>query len=83
MAKTMIGTVVSNKMQKTAVVTVESKQRHPVYQKVIIRHKKFKVHYDEPMTVAVGDMVEMTETKPYSKEVYFKIVKKLNEQKSK
>lgn len=72
----MTGTVVSAKMQKTAVVSVESKMRHPLYKKVIVRHKKFKAHYDN-MEVKDGDVVEIKEVKPISKEVHYLVTKKI------
>ena len=75
MAHTQTGTVVSAKMQKTAVVSVESKMRHPIYKKVIVRHKKFKAHY-ENMEIKDGDVVEITECKPIARDVHFKITRK-------
>jgi len=76
MARTMTGTVVSNKMQKTVVVMVERKFRHPEYKKVIVKHKKYKASVGEG-SYAVGDMVEMTETRPMSAEKRFIITKKI------
>lgn len=76
MAHILNGTVVSAKMQKTAVISVESKMRHPMYKKVIVRHKKFKAHY-ENMEVKEGDVVEITEVKPISREVHYLITKKI------
>lgn len=72
----MTGVVVSNKMQKTITVLIESKEQHPLYKKVIRRHKKFKAHV-ENMDLAVGDKVEITETRPISKTVTFQVTKKL------
>lgn len=80
MAHVLSGTVVSAKMQKTAVVSVESKMRHPMYKKVIVKHKKFKAHYDD-MEVKEGDFVEMTEVKPISREVHYLITKKIEKTK--
>lgn len=65
--KVRIGTVVSNKMQKTIVVAVEDRVRHPLYGKTIKRTKKFKVH-DENNVCNVGDIVKIMETRPLSKE---------------
>lgn len=75
MKKTMTGKIVSDKMTKTVVVMVESKFRHPKYQKVIIRHKKFKAH-NETEGLKVGDMVVIEETRPISKDKHFIVVKK-------
>lgn len=77
MKKKLIGKVVSNKMLKTIVVEVERKIVHPKYKKVIVRHKKYKVH-NEDKNIKLGDMVEIVETRPISKEKHFKVVKKLN-----
>ncbi len=60
------GTVVSNKMEKTVVVKVDRKMRHPQYQKVIVRSKKYYAH-DESDSLEMGDVVEITETRPLSK----------------
>ncbi len=78
MARTLIGKVVSDKMQKTVVVSVERKFRHAKYDKVIIRHKKYKAH-NEQKNISVGDMVEMTETRPMSCEKRFIVTKKIAE----
>lgn len=76
MKKTLIGEVVSTKMQKTVVVLIERKFRHPFYRKVIIRHKKYKAH-NENLELAVGDVVKIEETRPISKDKHFKVVEKL------
>ena len=68
-----IGTVVSNKMQKTIVVAVEDRVRHPLYGKTIKRTKKFKVH-DENNVCNVGDVVKIMETRPLSKEKRWRLV---------
>lgn len=60
------GVVVSNKMQNTVVVKVERKLRHPQYDKVIVRAKKYYAH-DESNALQIGDVVEITETRPLSK----------------
>ncbi|MCR4277333.1 MAG: 30S ribosomal protein S17 [Candidatus Roizmanbacteria bacterium] len=77
MKKTLIGKVVSTKMIKTVVVMVERKLRHPVYHKVIVRHKKFKAH-NEKLDLIVGDTVKIEETKPISRDKHFKVIKKIN-----
>lgn len=65
--KTRVGTVVSNKMDKTIVVAVEKKVIHPVYKKYVRRRVKFKTH-DETNDARVGDRVLIEETRPLSKE---------------
>jgi small subunit ribosomal protein S17 len=64
--RTKIGTVVSNKMQKTVVVAVENLVMHPMYQKYIKRTSKFLAH-NEGGEVNVGDRVIIEETRPLSK----------------
>ena len=76
MKKTLIGKIVSMKMTKTVVVTVERKFRHPVYHKVIVRHKKYKAH-NEKLDLKLGDVVQIEETKPISKDKHFKVIEKL------
>jgi len=80
MKKTITGKVVSNKMQKTVVITVEQKYRHPIYHKVIIKHKKYKAH-NEDKKLSVGDLVVIEETRPISKEKHFIVIKKLENKK--
>ncbi len=77
MKKKLIGKVISNKMLKTLVVEVERKIVHPKYRKVIFRHKKYKVH-NEDNNIKLGDLVEIVETRPISKDKHFKVIKKLN-----
>lgn len=77
MKKTFIGKVVSTKMNKTVVVMVERKFRHPFYKKVITRHKKYKVH-NENSEIVEGNVVEIQETRPLSKEKRFVLVKKIS-----
>lgn len=77
MRKTLIGIVVSTKMIKTVVVKVERKFRHAVYHKVIVRHKKYKVH-NEKFDLKLGDQVKIEETKPISKDKHFKVIKKIS-----
>jgi len=64
--KELIGTVVSNKMQKTIVVEVTRKKAHPMYGRVISIRKKFYAH-DEKNEAHVGDVVRIEETRPLSK----------------
>ncbi len=64
--KTLVGEVVSTKMQKTIVVEVTRRKSHPLYGRVIARSKKFYAH-DEQNTAHVGDVVRLEETRPTSK----------------
>ena len=82
MKKMLEGKVISVKMKKTVVVEVERKFRHPVYRKVITRHKKYKAHY-ENQKLNVGDTVFIEETRPISKEVHFIVLENSKSQKSK
>jgi len=77
MAKILIGKVVSTKMQKTVVVKVERKFRHPLYEKVIVRHKNYKVH-NEDFELKEGDLVKIVEVRPISKDKHFKVFEKLS-----
>ena len=63
--RTKVGTVVSNKMQKTVVVSVENVVQHGMYQKYVKRTSKFLAHADNPLNV--GDRVLIEETRPLSK----------------
>jgi len=72
--KTMIGLVVSDKMEKTVVVLVSSKKKHPIYGKYITFTKKYKAH-DEKNDAKVGDTVEIVETRPLSKDKYFRVLR--------
>lgn len=65
--KTFIGTVVSDKMDKTVVVAVERMFIHPIYKKIVREKKKYKAH-DEKNECKVGDKVMIEETRPLSKE---------------
>jgi len=65
--KTREGVVVSDRMQKTVVVSVETMKRHPLYGKTIRRSKKYKAH-DEENRCKVGDIVRIRESRPISKE---------------
>ncbi len=76
MAQMITGTVISTKMQKTVVVNVESKMRHPLYKKVIKRSRRFKAHC-ELEGIVDGDVVQIQSTRPRSKEVSFEVVKKV------
>ena len=71
--KTRIGVVVSDKMDKTAVVAIKTKVRHPLYGKMVNRTRKFKVH-DEENQCGVGDTVKIMETRPISKDKRWRLV---------
>jgi len=71
--KSKMGRVVSNKMDKTVVVTVESYRPHPLYKKQVRRIKKFKAH-DEQNSCHIGDVVRIEETRPLSKEKRWRVV---------
>jgi small subunit ribosomal protein S17 len=70
--KTRFGKVVSDKMDKTVVVAVETPRRHPVYKKTIRRAVKYKAH-DEKNQCRPGDMVRIVETRPLSKDKRWRI----------
>ena len=72
--KHLVGVVTSNKMDKTAVVTIERKVPHPIYKKVVKKTTKFKIH-DENNECGIGDVVEIAETRHLSKDKYFRLVK--------
>lgn len=71
--KIRVGVVVSDKMDKTAVVAIESKVRHPLYGKMVKRTNKFKVH-DESNECGIGDTVRIMETRPISKDKRWRLV---------
>jgi len=71
--KVRVGTVVSDKMDKTVVVAVETLKRHPLYKKTVRRTKKFKAH-DEHNECRIGDRVRIMETRPLSKEKRWRVV---------
>jgi small subunit ribosomal protein S17 len=64
--KERVGTVVSDKMDKTVVVAVENRFPHPIYQKTVRRTTRYKAH-DETNSCKVGDRVRITETRPLSR----------------
>jgi small subunit ribosomal protein S17 len=74
------GKVVSTSMNKTAVIEVESKKRHPKYEKVIRRTKKYLIH-DENNDLGIGDFVAVRETRPISKRKRFMLVEVLEKAK--
>ena len=74
--KTLTGTVVSDKMNKTAVVLFERKVKHPKYGKYIKKSTKHKIH-DEDNKCKIGDVVTITEVRPISKDKSWKLVEVL------
>ena len=71
--KTRVGTVVSDKMEKTIVVAIEDNVSHPLYKKIIKRTVKFKAH-DEKNEAKTGDRVKIMETRPLSKDKRWRLV---------
>jgi len=70
--KTRIGVVVSDKMEKTIVVAIKTKVRHPLYGKMVNRTRKFKAH-DELNECRVGDTVKIMETRRLSKDKHWRL----------
>jgi small subunit ribosomal protein S17 len=70
--KTRFGKVISDKMDKTVVVAVETPRHHPIYKKTIRRAVKYKAH-DEKNQCRPGDMVRIVETRPLSKEKRWRV----------
>ena len=73
MRKTRIGVVVSDKMDKTIVVAIRTRVKHPLYGKIMNRTNKLKVH-DEENQCGVGDTVKIMETRPLSKDKHWRLV---------
>ena len=71
--KTRVGEVVSDKMDKTIVVAIKTKVRHPLYGKMVNRTRKFKAH-DENNECGIGDTVKIMETRPLSKDKRWRLV---------
>lgn len=71
--KERIGTVVSNKMDKSIVVSVERKEKHPIYGKFVKKTKKFMAH-DEKNDCNIGDTVRIMETRPLSKNKCWRLI---------
>ena len=71
--KVRVGKVVSDKMDKTVVVTVEDRVAHPIYKKIIKRTYRLKAH-DERNECGVGDTVRVMETRPLSKDKRWRVV---------
>lgn len=71
--KTRTGKVVSDKMDKTIVVAISERVKHPLYKKIVSRTKKFKAH-DEHNECGIGDKVLIAETRPLSKDKCWRLV---------
>ena len=71
--KTRVGTVVSNKMDKTVVVSIKDNVKHPLYKKIMNRTVKFKAH-DEENACVIGDKVQVMDTRPLSKDKHWRVV---------
>lgn len=76
--KEQVGKVVSDKMDKTIVVAVETYKKHPLYAKRIRYTKKFKAH-DENNSAKIGDLVRIMETRPLSKDKRWRLVEIVEE----
>ena len=74
--RTLIGRVVSDKMDKTVTVLVERRVKHPMYDKIIVRSKKYHAHNDGNQAKA-GDLVEIQEARPVSKTKSWAVIKLL------
>ncbi|VXD19557.1 30S ribosomal subunit protein S17 [Planktothrix serta PCC 8927] len=75
--KERVGLVVSNKMDKTVVVTVENRSPHPKYGKIVVKTKRYKAH-DENNQCQEGDRVRISETRPLSKTKRWNVVEILS-----
>ena len=71
--KQFVGTVISDKMQKTVTVRVMQMSKHPKYSRVARSYNKFKVH-DEKGIAKAGDTVRIEETRPISKDKHFRVL---------
>ena len=71
--KTRVGKVVSDKMDKTVVVSIQDNVKHPLYKKIIKRSVKFKAH-DEKNECGIGDRVMIMETRPISNDKKWRVV---------
>ena len=74
--RTLIGRVVSDKMDKTVTVLVERRVKHPMYDKIIVRSRKYHAHSDDNAAKA-GDLVEIQECRPLSKSKAWTVTKLL------
>lgn len=77
MAKQLIGKVVSDKMEKTVVVSVETKKKVPKYRKILKRHKKYKAHNEKD--AKLDDLVKIQQTRPLSRDKRWEVVEIVRE----
>jgi small subunit ribosomal protein S17 len=75
--RVLIGTVVSNKMDKSVTVRVDRRVSHPVYKKFMTQSKKIAAH-DETNSLEIGDMVRIRECRPISKSKRFEVIEKVD-----
>ncbi|MFA5087238.1 MAG: 30S ribosomal protein S17 [Candidatus Paceibacterota bacterium] len=75
--KELIGIIVSDKMQKTVVVRVETMKEHPLYRRRYKTHEKYKAHVENQTDYNVGDKVMIRESRPLSKDKKWEVVEKL------
>ena len=71
--KTQVGIVTSDKMDKTVVVSIKDRVKHPLYGKIVKTTKKYKAH-DENNEARIGDVIRMMETRPLSKDKRWRLV---------
>jgi small subunit ribosomal protein S17 len=74
--RVLIGTVVSNKMEKSVTVQVDRRVKHPLYKKFMTQSKKIAAH-DETNTLEIGDQVRIRECRPISKSKRFEVIEKV------
>jgi len=74
--KQLTGTIISDKMQKTVVVSVERLKEHPKYKRRFKMHKNYKAHVEKEGEYKIGDKVVIEECRPISKDKKWKVVKK-------
>lgn len=72
--KLFVGSVISDKMKKTILVKIMRLAKHPKYNKIVKKYNKFKAH-DEKNEARLGDIVQIAETRPLSKDKHFRVVK--------
>ncbi len=78
--KSRVGMVVSDKMDKTIVVEIKTRVRHPLYGKIMNKTSKFKAH-DEQNQCGIGDKVRVMETRPISRDKHWRVVEILEKAK--
>jgi len=74
--KTLEGKIISDKMQKAVTVAVEMFKRHPFYGRIVKNTKKFKAR-NENLDLKIGDVVKIEESRPFSKEISWKVIEKM------